>query len=429
MNRDMNQLLRCKNLIYILLISASIGTVAFRSQSDAAHIQRSTTGAPIEAVDAQSGGESALEYVEGLDGVTTDSGLKVVMVEEGDGASPEPGQFVKVAYTGQLADGTLFNRANGAAPYIFQVGEGQVIPAWEEALLMLNEGGRAFLLAPPELAYGEDGAPGVGPNETLIFDIVLLNVFDGSPTSLVLAGEGDFTETDSGLKLYDVEAGDGDSPGTDFMASVHFTAWLEDGTKIDSTLDRDLPYTFTFDQGQMISGWEEGIRSMQVGGKRQLMVPPELAYEDAGIDGAVPGGATLIFDVELLGILRPAPDFPLPIGSSNFTETDSGLRIFDFEGGDGDSPVDGSVVSVHYTGWLSDGTKFGSSLDVGTPFTFVLGQGQAIAGMDEGVQGMQVGGERQLVIPAELAYGASGFGELIPPDETLTFEVELVAVQ
>lgn len=419
----MNKLFRCKKLIYILLICASIGTAAFRSHSDA-------TPDPIKAVAAQSDEVTALEYVEGLDGIITESGIKIVMVEEGLGLSPQDGQFVKVAYTGQVSDGTLFNSANGAAPYIFQVGQGQVIPAWDEVLPLLNEGDRAFLLVPPELAYGEDGAPGIEPDETLIFDIVLLQVFDGSPDSLDLADEDDFTETDSGLRFYDVEEGDGDSPGTDFLASVHYTLWLEDGTKVDSSLDRDLPYTFMFDQGQMIAGWEEGIRSMQVGGTRQLVVPSDLAYGDEGIEGVIPSDSTLIIDVELLGILRPSPDSPLPIGPSNFSETDTGLQYFDLVLGDGESPeAEGSVVSFHYTGWLSDGTKFDSSLDRGTPLAFVTGQGQVITGMEEGLLSMQVGGQRQLTIPASLAYGGSGFGDVIPPNETLTFEVELVAVQ
>lgn len=425
----MNKLLRCKKLIYVLLIGAATCTVAFRSHSNVAAVQRGIVDVPIEAVTSQSSSDSALEYMEALEGITTESGLKIVMVEEGAGEKPLPGQFVKVAYTGQLADGTLFNRANAAAPYIFRVGEGEVIPGWEEALSMLNEGGRAFLLVPPELAYGDDGAPGIGPGETLVFDIVLLRIFDGSPSLPAQVDADTFTETDSGLKYYDTERGDGDIPSTNFMVTVHYSVWLDDGTKVDSTLDRDLPYTFVLDQDHVISGWEEGIRSMQVGGKRQLVIPSTLAYEDEGIDGVVPEGATLIFDIDLLQILRPAPDFPLPIGAANFTETDRGLQFFDFELGDGASPEDGSVVSIHYTGWLSDGTKFDSSLDLGRPYTFVVGQGEVIAGMDEGVRSMQVGGERQLTIPAELAYGAGGFGNLIPPDETLTFEVELVDVQ
>jgi peptidylprolyl isomerase len=83
---------------------------------------------------------------------------------------------------------------------------------------------------------------------------------------------------------------------------------------------------------------------------------------------------------------------------------------------------------VHYTGWLEDGTKFDSSLDRGRPFDFVIGRGQVIQGWDEGVASMKVGGQRQLVIPAELGYGSRGAGEVIPPDAVLIFEVELLNV-
>jgi peptidylprolyl isomerase len=97
--------------------------------------------------------------------------------------------------------------------------------------------------------------------------------------------------------------------------------------------------------------------------------------------------------------------------------------------GDGPSPETGQTVTVHYTGWLEDGTKFDSSLDRGQPFTFAIGMGQVIAGWDEGVATMKVGGKRQLVIPSELGYGEQGAGAVIPPNATLIFEVELLAVQ
>ena len=84
---------------------------------------------------------------------------------------------------------------------------------------------------------------------------------------------------------------------------------------------------------------------------------------------------------------------------------------------------------VHYTGWLVDGTKFDSSVDRGTPFNFVLGQGQVIKGWDEGVGSMRVGGKRKLTIPAELGYGDRGAGQIIPPGATLVFEVELLEVR
>jgi FKBP-type peptidyl-prolyl cis-trans isomerase len=86
-------------------------------------------------------------------------------------------------------------------------------------------------------------------------------------------------------------------------------------------------------------------------------------------------------------------------------------------------------VSVHYTGWLENGTKFDSSKDRGTPFSFALGGGQVIRGWDEGVAGMKIGGKRRLTIPADLGYGASGAGGVIPPNATLVFEVELLGVK
>ena len=115
--------------------------------------------------------------------------------------------------------------------------------------------------------------------------------------------------------------------------------------------------------------------------------------------------------------------------------TASGLQYEDTAAGSGATATAGKRVSVHYTGWLHDaaaangrGRKFDSSKDRGTPFSFNLGGGEVIRGWDEGVQGMQVGGTRVLVIPAALGYGARGAGGVIPPNATLVFEVDLLAV-
>ena len=104
------------------------------------------------------------------------------------------------------------------------------------------------------------------------------------------------------------------------------------------------------------------------------------------------------------------------------------LKIEELKVGTGDEAVAGKPVSVHYTGWLTDGKKFDSSLDRGQPFTFQLGGGQVIRGWDQGVAGMEVGGKRKLTIPSNMGYGERGAGAVIPPNATLVFEVELLKV-
>ncbi len=111
------------------------------------------------------------------------------------------------------------------------------------------------------------------------------------------------------------------------------------------------------------------------------------------------------------------------------TATASGLQIIEIQPGSGDEARRGQQVTVHYTGWLTDGTKFDSSRDRGDPFQFGLGKGQVIRGWDEGVAGMKVGGRRRLVIPPELGYGQRGAGGAIPPGSTLLFNVELLGVR
>jgi len=105
------------------------------------------------------------------------------------------------------------------------------------------------------------------------------------------------------------------------------------------------------------------------------------------------------------------------------------LQVEDMVVGTGAEAIKGKLVSVHYTGWLTDGKKFDSSKDRGQPFQFPLGRGHVIQGWDQGVEGMKVGGKRKLTIPPELGYGAQGAGRAIPANATLVFEVELLGVR
>jgi peptidylprolyl isomerase len=112
---------------------------------------------------------------------------------------------------------------------------------------------------------------------------------------------GEIKETASGLRYIDEVAGDGVAPQEGQVVVAHYTGWLTDGTKFDSSRDKDQPYAFRIGLGAVIAGWDEGLATMKAGGKRRLIVPPDLAYGDAARPG-IPPGSTLIFDVELLEV-------------------------------------------------------------------------------------------------------------------------------
>jgi FKBP-type peptidyl-prolyl cis-trans isomerase len=109
--------------------------------------------------------------------------------------------------------------------------------------------------------------------------------------------------TPSGLQYEDLEEGTGRSPEKGQNVQVHYTGWLEDGTKFDSSHDRGQPFSFPVGAGRVIQGWDEGVASMKEGGKRKLTIPPELGYGERGAGGVIPPNATLIFEVELLRVL------------------------------------------------------------------------------------------------------------------------------
>ncbi len=227
------------------------------------------------------------------------------------------------------------------------------------------------------------------------------------------------TTLPSGLQYIDLVVGTGEPARVGATVVLSNTRWLVDGTKRDPQ-----EFSFVLGQEEIIKGFNEGVASMRVGGKRKLTIPPELGYGDRGAGQVIPPGATLVYEVELLEVRLQA------LAQSKSTLVmPSDLQIEDLKVGTGDPARTGATLSVHYTGWLMDGSKFDSSLDRGRPFDFVLGQGRVIKGWDEGIASMRVGGKRRLTIPPELGYGDRGAGQVIPPGATLVFEVELLEVR
>ena len=235
--------------------------------------------------------------------------------------------------------------------------------------------------------------------------------------------------TASGLEYIELRTGSGAQPQPGEVVAVHYVGKLQDGTQFDSSYDRGEPIRFPLGSGMVITGWDEGIGLMREGGAATLIIPPDLAYGDAGAGGVIPPNATLTFDVELVDITAGSPAAPTEVAASRYITTEQGIQYVDLVAGDGPEATNGQLVVAHYTGWLEDGTKFDSSIDRGEPFTFNLGMGQVISGWDLGIRGMKVGATRQLVIPPDLAYGESGAGGVIPPNATLIFEIELLEVQ
>ncbi|MDY6836213.1 MAG: FKBP-type peptidyl-prolyl cis-trans isomerase [Chloroflexota bacterium] len=235
--------------------------------------------------------------------ITTESGLKYAVIEEGTGPSPSQGYVVVTHYKGELDNGTEFdNSYDRGEPIEFVLGEGYVIEGWDEGIALMNEGAKFKLIIPPDLGYGSVARRSIPANSTLTFEVELLDIFEPAPDSPTDINEEDYITTDSSLKYYDLKEGDGSSPNTGNEVVVHYTGWLLDGAKFDSSLDRGEAFSFKLGLGAVIKGWDEGVATMKTGGKRQLVIPPELGYGEKGSGSSIPPNSTLVFEVELIDI-------------------------------------------------------------------------------------------------------------------------------
>ena len=401
--------------------STVIPTIAFNQDAAEVAPPASDLGAPE--------GPAVTPTLYVLPGATTTStGLQYLEESAGSGETPKVGEIVKLHYIASLTDGTeLVNTYTIGEPISTVWGANRLLPGWEEGVGLMKPGGKAKLVLPANLAFGEQGYGAVPPNSQIVMEVELLTV-EPAPVPTEVAAD-QLTKTASGLQYYDINAGEGLTATQNSTVSTNYIIWVktaEGYDYVDQSL-ANLPVSFVLGKGDTVfPGWEEGATGMKVGGKRLLVIPPELALGAEG-NSVIPPNATLVMEIELADVKEP--QVATPVDEKDYTTTTSGLKYYDLTPGTGDSPKTGQTVVVHYTGWLSDGTQFDSSLDRGEPFSFVLGEGSVIPGWEEGVATMQVGGKRQLVVPPDLGYGEQGAGNLIPPGATLVFEVELLEIK
>ncbi len=360
----------------------------------------------------------------------TASGLEYTITEKGTGKKPQVGDKVVVHYTGKLLNDTVFDSSKKhGQPFSFKLGAGQVIKGWDEAFQLLQVGDKATIKFGPELGYGAQNMGSIPPNSTLIFDVELLDVIEGlRPWD---AKGKDTLTTASGLKYIlfssnpagqKIESGD--------KVKVHYSGFFKDGKVFDSSVERGQPIALTVGNGQVISGWDEGLALLRKGEKAKFIIPYTLAYGEQGRPPVIPAKADLIFDVEIVDVQTSIAPVPFDVKGLELKKTFSGLQYYEVKrAGNPIKAENGKNVKVHYTGYLTDGKIFDSSVERGEPIEFPLGQGMVIPGWEEGIALMNVGDKLRLVIPYNLAYGEAGRPPMIPQKADLIFDVELVGVR
>jgi FKBP-type peptidyl-prolyl cis-trans isomerase len=242
----------------------------------------------------------------------------------------------------------------------------------------------------------------------------------------VAAAPADAERTASGLASKVLQAGGGDAhPAAVDTVEVHYTGWMTSGKMFDSSVTRGEPAKFPLNR--VIPGWTEGVQLMVIGEKRRFWIPADLAYGNTPRRPGAPTG-DLVFDVELLSI-QAAPAVPADVAAApaDALKTASGLAYKVLQPGTTDrKPAATDSVTVHYSGWMANGTMFDSSVTRGEPATFPLNA--VIAGWTEGVQLMVVGEKTRFWIPSEMAYGDTPRRPGAPTG-MLVFDIELLAIE
>ncbi len=405
---------------------------------------------------------------------TTSDGLYYKFHTQGDDTlKPQMGDLLST-YMDYRTDDTIFNTTPKGQPFNIPLMESTYAGDVFAALAMMSAGDSATFMIHADSFFNKTvGAPRpefIDSNSYFYLDVKVTEVkttaqidkermdkakeMASSELGLIenYIAENKLTiERDaSGIYFSEITAGKGEAPAPGSFAKMNIIAktLFDVSRPFIDTKQYGSPIDFEVGTGRLGIGFETGLAKMGKGGKALIIVPFELGFGAQGMQGGIPPYATLVYEVEVVEIVsaeemkaqqeklameaqaKSAGEVITYMKQNNITvkPTNTGLYYNEKVEGSGKQAVAGKKVKVHYTGTLLNGTKFDSSVDRGEPFEFTLGQGQVIPGWDQGIALMKEGGRAQLIIPAHLGYGERGSGQVIPPNSTLLFDVELIEV-
>ncbi|XP_059412341.1 peptidyl-prolyl cis-trans isomerase FKBP9 [Carassius carassius] len=328
--------------------------------------------------------------------------IKTYHKPESCGRTVQVSDYVRYHYNGTLLDGTLFDSSHKRMrTYDTYVGIGWLIAGMDQGLLGMCVGEKRIITLPPFLGYGENGdGSDIPAQASLVFDVVLLDLHNPKDEITV-----------------EVQSLPDPCPRKsvvgDFMR-YHYNGSLLDGTFFDSSYSRNNTYDTYIGKGYVIAGMDQGLLGVCVGERRRIVIPPHLAYGEEGTGTKIPGSAVLVFDVHIIDFHNPSDTVEI-----TSVKPENCSRI----------AKSGDFVKYHYNATLMDGTYIGSTHTFGKTYDVVLGAGQVVIGMEQGLIGMCVGEKRKLVIPPHLGYGERGVDGEVPGSAVLVFDVELVDLE